>query len=220
MGRVTVLAGAYRPWAIALTEKALPPTYALQLKPDRLLASFRRKQPMMVALVGWSWLVPPEIYNAVPTVCLHPSPLPRYRGGSPLQHQIMAGETVSAVTLFRVEDGAVDTGPVYCQEGFSLDGSLADVFERIVAVGAPMLARVADAICSGRGWTPAPQPHRNAFVAYPRRTPEQSELTPAALAEMTGRDIRNFIRALDHPEYPRAFLRGRDGEPVEIGLPT
>jgi methionyl-tRNA formyltransferase len=48
------------------------------------------------------------------SVCFHPSLLPAYRGGSAIPWQLINGETVGGVTLFRPDDG-IDAGPIYLQ---------------------------------------------------------------------------------------------------------
>ena len=65
---------------------------------------------------------------------LHPSPLPKYRGGSPIQNQIINGEKNSAVTLFKMTRN-LDDGDIYKQIPFSLKGSLDDIFNRIIKLG-------------------------------------------------------------------------------------
>lgn len=228
MGRIVV--AAYRDWAKLLAREAFPAAGPLtgfiyppyQLVTDQKMhidngLGWVNDSLSVVALIGWSWIVPPQIYQKVPTICLHPSPLPRYRGGSPLQHQIMAGERESAVTIFRVTDGPVDTGPIYGQCPISLEGSLEEIFERIVRVGAPMLRAIVDGIVRGDGPEPMPQRVIAGVGEFSRRTPEQSELSPERIRTMTGDQIDDFIRALDHPDYPRAYIRGSNGVKVELG---
>ena len=48
---------------------------------------------------------------------LHPSPLPKYRGGSPIQNQIINGESKSAVTLFKINN-KIDQGDIIYQKEF------------------------------------------------------------------------------------------------------
>jgi len=83
---------------------------------------------------GWSWIIKQDIVDNKVCVCLHPSPLPKYRGGSPIQNQIISGEGTSAVSLFKMGKG-LDDGPIYYQESFSLSGNLKEIFSRIVEVG-------------------------------------------------------------------------------------
>lgn len=75
-----------------------------------------------------------ETINNYLCICLHPSPLPRYRGGSPIQNQIINGEVESAVTYFKMNN-EIDAGPIIWQQNFSLDGDLKDVFSRISETG-------------------------------------------------------------------------------------
>ena len=99
-----------------------------------LETAIKEIQPDIIFFIGWSWIVEQDIIDNYPCICLHPSPLPKYRGGSPIQHQKINGEKESAVTLFEM-DGGIDTGDILYQESFSLDGDLKDIFNRIVEVG-------------------------------------------------------------------------------------
>jgi methionyl-tRNA formyltransferase len=45
---------------------------------------------------------------------LHASLLPRWRGAAPIERAVLAGDTVTGVSLFRMEAG-LDTGPVYAR---------------------------------------------------------------------------------------------------------
>ena len=58
--------------------------------------------PDVILWYGWSWIIPNSILTKYYSIMLHPSPLPKYRGGSPIQNQIINGETRSAVTLFKI----------------------------------------------------------------------------------------------------------------------
>src|SRR6185295_1889452 len=52
---------------------------------------------------------------------LHPSLLPKYRGASPIQSTILAGEEVSGFTIFQLTK-AMDAGQIYLREEFSIAG--------------------------------------------------------------------------------------------------
>ena len=92
------------------------------------------ENPDLILWYGWSWIIPKNILKKYYSVMLHPSPLPKYRGGSPIQNQIINGETTSAVTLFKMDKG-IDTGDIIYQEQFSLEGDLEDIFKRITYIG-------------------------------------------------------------------------------------
>ena len=157
---------------------------------------------------GWSWMIPKEIYDNYLCLICHISPLPKYRGGSPIQNQIINGEKVSAVTILRAAE-KVDTGDIYSQSPISLNGTLNHVFERIVEVGTRDTIKVLDAITSGTA-KPKPQDNKKATY-YKRRQPEESELTIKDFQEKTAEELYNFIRCLNFP-YPNAFIKCKDGK--------
>jgi hypothetical protein len=88
---------AYRSWAVNVYE-AINQKY--NNKFDLFLA---KNQPSLESLVseglvpdyiiciGWSWIIPDSITKHYKVVGIHPSDLPHYSGGSPLQHQISEG---------------------------------------------------------------------------------------------------------------------------------
>lgn len=220
-----VVYAAYRGWAKDVVTRATclgcyPQTHKVVTvsspkELDVVLSSVLDSPPAALVLVGWSWMVPPTVWLAMPTFVLHPSPLPLYRGGSPLQHQIIHGEATSAVTVFKIDGGYVDSGPIAAQAPISLDGSLSQILDRVVSVGAPMVRAVVDAHLGGTlHLTPQDRSDARSALIWSRRTPEMSEIRPDV---MTGRVISDTIRALDHDDYPRAFIRGADGVPVELG---
>ena len=61
--------------------------------------------------IGWSEIISKNIVDKNMCFCLHPSLLPKYRGGSPIQHQMINLEKQSGVTIFKMNEG-IDTGPV------------------------------------------------------------------------------------------------------------
>lgn len=166
----------------------------------------------IVLFYGWSWMIPKEVYKKYKCLILHTSPLPKYRGGSPLQNQIIRGEKTSAITILEVAE-KVDTGRIYSQSPISLNGTLDDIFDRIVEVGTKDTIKVLDAIAEG---TAKPKRQDNKKATYfKRRTPEQSELTVKDFEKKTAQELYNFVRALTFP-YPNAFIKCKDGKRLYI----
>jgi len=197
----------YRDWAMTLG-------YAVEamVSPHRVnVLSQLYTDADVVFAVGWSDMIPPEEYNRTPTFVLHPSPLPRYRGGSPIQHQILSGETVSAVTIFKLTDEypEVDSGPIAWQMPYSLEGSLSDILGRIATVGARGVIDVIRGIEDGT-LALIPQDLSTGVLPYKRRTPADSEIPRVELENCSGKYLANKIRALADP-YPNAFIRTADG---------
>lgn len=160
--------------------------------------------PKIILFYGWSWMVPKALFSQYTCLVLHISKLPRYRGGSPLQHQIIAGETKSATTIFRMDKG-LDTGPIYAQTQFSLSGTLNEIFERIVKVGTKDTIKVLNGPIK-----PVEQDNNNATI-FKRRKAHESELTLEDFRSKNSKELYNLIRSLQ-PPYPQAYIKCKDGK--------
>lgn len=190
----------YRPWAKQIESN---------LKAVRSDAwCISDQKPDVSLYYGWSWIIPKEVHEDHLCLILHPSPLPKYRGGSPLQHQIINGEKVSAVTILKVGE-QLDAGEIYSQTAFSLDGTLNHIFKRIVNIGTVDTINVLKGIANGT-IQPVAQDDSLATI-YRRRKPEQSRLTIEDLQTKTALELHNFIRALADP-YPNAYMECADGK--------
>ena len=128
----------------------------------------------IVFFVGWSWIIPKEIVDKYTCVCLHPSPLPKYRGGSPLQHQIINGESHSAVTYF-IMDEHLDKGPILFTKGFDLGGSLDEIYQKIIDCGKEGITEITNQYMSEQPLQAIPQDESQKSY-YRRRTPAMSEI--------------------------------------------
>jgi methionyl-tRNA formyltransferase len=67
-------------------------------------------------LASYGEIIKPEVIKLFPhgILVIHPSLLPKYRGASPIPAAIMNGETITGVTIFKMDE-KVDHGPVVCQ---------------------------------------------------------------------------------------------------------
>ena len=91
------------------------------------------------------------------SVNVHFSLLPRWRGASPVQHAILAGDPVTGVTLMQMDEG-LDTGPVLArrEEPIRSDDDAGSLGARLAGIGAEMVARLLPDLAAGRV-TPSPQ---------------------------------------------------------------
>lgn len=163
-----------------------------------------------VILLGWSSIVPEEFYQSRTVLVLHPSPLPSYRGGSPLQHQILDGRQNSLVTLFKLDPAysGIDAGPIFGRSYFSLRGDLAHILTDMSRAAAVLIHRYLVAKSLGEV-TFIPQPIEG--TVYKRRKPEESEITLKELESKSAEELYNKIRALQDP-YPNAFIQTSKGK--------
>lgn len=158
-----------------------------------------------VVFAGWSWVVPKWIIQEYLCMGLHPSDLPKYRGGSPLQHQIIDGLVETKLSLFLL-DTELDTGAVIAKAPMSLEGTIQDIFDELVRVGTNLFI---NACIDWPNLSFTPQNLSEGFVRR-RRKPQQSRMERADFQNKTLRQLYDFIRALGDP-YPNAYLEDDEG---------
>lgn len=202
----------YRGWALNIYDRLAAST-------DHTFLIFRSKaqfkvdalddfKPDLVLFYGWSWFVPADLLERYNCLMLHPSPLPRYRGGSPIQNQIIAGITSSKVSLFVMTD-ELDAGDLVGQRDLSLNGTLNEIFRDMEESGVELTLHLLE-----HGLQRVPQDHSNATY-FKRRSPDDSEITRAELATKPAEYLYNKIRMLADP-YPNAYILTADGKKLLI----
>ena len=83
--------------------------------------------PDWVFFFHWSDIVPKEIYNNHKCVVIHTGRLPKDRGGSPIQNQILNKITHTRVNAIEMKE-QVDSGAIYYSMPLTLQGSLTDIW--------------------------------------------------------------------------------------------
>lgn len=159
----------------------------------------------IIILAGWSWKIPETIVNRYPCIGLHPSDLPKYRGGSPLQHQIIDGLTDTQCSLFLLTP-ELDVGPVLAKTPISLAGTMDDVFNELIRAGGLLLNQF---FIAWPNWSAQEQDDAAGFVRQ-RRKPEESRLARNIFQTHSLRNLYNIIRALGDP-YPNAYIEDEEG---------
>jgi methionyl-tRNA formyltransferase len=208
-----ILFCGYRSWAEKIYYSLVKKNkynFAIKLikTPEELADEIKAEKPLAMFFVGWSWIVKKDIVDSNLCVCLHPSPLPKYRGGSPIQHQIINGEIDSAVTLFKMDEH-IDRGEILFQQSFSLQGNLDDIFSRITDAGGVGIEKIIDNISNSVKIDMLAQDEKKATY-YKRRTPDMSEIKVNDILNSSAKEIYNKIRALQDP-YPNAYIVCGDG---------
>lgn len=81
---------------------------------------------------------------------LHFSLLPRWRGAAPVSRALMAGDAMTGVTVFRIDDG-LDTGPVLTAQAIDIEPeeTAGALTSRLAAIGARLMTRVVPAYLAG-----------------------------------------------------------------------
>lgn len=200
----------YRDWSIDIFGKIDIEKKYLVTNKDYSVIEFLN--PDLVFFIGWSDIVPIDIIKKYTCICLHPSPLPKYRGGSPIQHQIINNEKHSAVTFFIMDQG-IDTGDILYQPYLSLGGTLSEILQNIKLLGIEYLNKII--IDYKKNQLIRYKQDNSKSTYYKRRKESDSEITIEEIENSTPQNLHNKIRSLNNP-YPNAFIKCKDGKKLFI----
>jgi methionyl-tRNA formyltransferase len=144
-----------------------------------------------VAVVAYGGMVPADLL-AVPShgwVNLHFSLLPAWRGAAPVQHAIMAGDTVTGATTFRLVE-ELDAGPVYgtVTEQVRRGDTAGALLDRLADSGAALLVATLDGIEAGD--LVAHEQSEEGVSLAPKLTSEEARVRWADPALAVDRQIR------------------------------
>ena len=125
-----------------------------------LVARLREARPDAIAVVAYGRILPPEILGLPRLGCVnvHASLLPRWRGASPIQAAILAGDAETGVVTMRMEEG-LDTGPVYLERRVAIGEheTAGELSGRLQLLGGKLLVETLEGLAAGR-LSPSPQP--------------------------------------------------------------
>lgn len=169
----------------------------------------------VVAVVAYGLLVPEDLLETprLGWINAHFSRLPRWRGAAPVQHAIAHGDSTTAVTTFRIDQG-LDTGPVLLTSPDVEIGEREDsghLLERLAPIGAELLVDTLDALAEG-GIQATPQSSDDASSA-PRLSVDDARIN----WQRSAIDIDRSIRACT--PAPGAWTTF-GGERLRIGVPA
>ena len=161
------------------------------LKSDDAQAEFASHDGDLAVVAAYGLILPKPILNAPRGGCInvHASLLPRWRGAAPIQRAILTGDTVTGVTIMRMDEG-LDTGPMLLNRELEIDGKNAgQVTEELAKLGADALL----------GWLARPtagepQPERGATYAA-KIDKAEARIDWSQTAEAIERQVRAFAPA-------------------------
>ena len=105
------------------------------------LLQMQQLEADLMIVAAYGLLLPSAVLDAPRFGCIniHASLLPRWRGASPIQQAILAGDEISGVSLMKMDRG-LDTGDVIVQRNLAIDPawSAADLHDALAPLGAQM----------------------------------------------------------------------------------
>lgn len=198
---------SYREWAIKIYQNVSKKNKIKIFNVKKLpLKQIKKHNPDYIFFYGWSWKVPKNITQKYKCIMLHPSKLPNFAGGSPIQNQIIRNINNSAITLFRMTD-IIDEGNIIFQKKLSLKGSLDEIFARIIKVGTNLTLDLLK-----KNYV---EKKISVKKKYKRLIPANSEITLKEIRNSKGIYLLNKIRMLQDP-YPNPFIKTKDNRKLII----
>ena len=135
------------PVHLAAERLGIPVCHPASLRDLDTQADFLAHEAELGVVVAYGLILPKAILDAPTRGCLnvHASLLPHWRGAAPIQRAILAGDSVTGVTIMRMEEG-LDTGPMLATARVPIEDKTAgELTDELAEIGAALLVEtVAD----------------------------------------------------------------------------
>ena len=116
-----------------------------ELDEPELIKKIKELDIDAAVVCSFNYKVPKVLLNAVKDgfINVHPSMLPKYRGGNPYSRVIMNGETETGVTIHFMDEG-FDTGDIIAQKAYHIHSkaTMGTLFNELNVLGIELLLQV------------------------------------------------------------------------------
>ncbi|MBF0462778.1 MAG: methionyl-tRNA formyltransferase [Magnetococcales bacterium] len=191
-------------------QRGIPVFQPLRLREAEAVTALRLLQPDLIVVVAYGQILSPEVLAMPAQGCLniHASLLPRWRGAAPIQRALLAGDTLSGVTLMQMEAG-LDTGPLLNQRHLPLtpDQTGGELHDQLAQEGATLLQESLPLLQAG---TLRATPQAAEGVTYAAKITARDERIDW---QQPAQQIRRQILALNPWPAAHTLL---DGKPFKI----
>lgn len=178
--------------------------------PD-FLAELRALRPDVLMVASYGEILTRDVFELPPHGCLnvHASLLPRWRGASPVQAAILAGDRVSGVTIQRVVR-ALDAGDVLLalETPIGPEETGGELFERLARLGGEAAVRALDLVAAGEATFTPQDPARVTVCRKLRKEHGRIDWTRSAA------ELARQVRALN--PWPSARTVLPDGRGLTV----
>ena len=162
------------------------------LKDDAAVARLSAAGADVFVVVAYGKILAQRVLDLPRLGCVnvHGSLLPRWRGASPVQASVLAGDAVTGVSIMKMEAG-MDTGPVFTmrETGIGEEESAEELGARLALMGADALVETLNFL-EGE-WGPVPQDESRATTC-PKITREDARVDWTRPAVELARRSRAF----------------------------
>lgn len=174
-------------------ELGLPVLQPVSLRKLGAITELAQYKPSLIVVAAFGQILPKMVLEMPEKGCVnvHASLLPRWRGASPIQAAIAAGDHESGVTIMLMNEG-LDTGPILAQRGVPIrpTTNAEELSQQLAFLGAQTLIEVLPSFLSGM-LAPLPQDDTNQTYA-PMLKKSEGELDFSKPAVELERKVRAF----------------------------
>jgi methionyl-tRNA formyltransferase len=182
-------------------EKARGPESAARIAGER---------PELIVVVAYGQILPPSILDIPEYGCInvHASLLPRYRGAAPINWAIARGETVTGVTIMKMDPG-MDTGPMLHVREMPIgeDDTAETMFPKLSSLGAQALTEALGKLREGTLAESSQDTSRATYAPMIKKEHGRIEWGKSA------REVRDLVRGMT--PWPSAFT-DHDGKTLKV----
>ncbi len=169
-------------------------------------------EPSMAIVAGFPQILSDELVSLpeLGTINQHGGKLPQYRGGSPLNWQIINGESIIGVSIIKMDSG-IDTGALIYEDSFSLKDNedISDAHRKANEIFADLSLRALQALEEGS--VELIEQNDTDAVYWHQRNSDDGLIN---WNTMNAQQVINMVRALTRP-YPGAYTF-RNGDRINI----
>ena len=189
----------------------------VSLRTAEVQAEFAGLDAEAAVVAAYGLILPGSILRAPRLGCLnvHASLLPRWRGAAPIQRTLLAGDTVTGITIMQMDEG-LDTGPILLQHAMPIapGATAAGLSAELAVLGGRLILEALGGIADG---TLVRRPQPQDGVTYARKISRENGRLDWQLAATS---LERQVRALD--PWPGSYfefespVRRRGGERIRV----
>ncbi len=149
----------------------------------------------LLITAAYGLILPPYLLRLPKYGCwnVHASLLPRWRGASPIQQAILAGDAQTGITLMQMDEG-LDDGDILWQEACAItpQDTYVSLEHKLAHIGSALLFRSLNAFIDNPGCLKPIQQETSLVTHAPKIAKEEAHLDWTLPAEILERKIRAF----------------------------